>query len=272
MLKGNRMKKQIILLLFVTVNSVSTYAGGISVDAGITPPQDRFILRYQYRYMSMENSMMTKRTQMTPIVLAYGVTSGITILARGMYVHQSVSNNSEIKNGFNDLYLLSKFRLFRRNTANYVFGIAPHIATNIPIGSKEISTRTWNTELGLNISYRPRFLAFDISASYSIADITGKLDGEQGNTFNLNTAASGLIPLKTETSSVLSPVLEMTYTFKEDSENSPDNELMFLSPGLSFIYSDLTLETLFQFPVYQNKNMNVMDQNSRIIIGLKYMF
>ena len=135
--------KSSLICFFVIVFcfQVKLFAGGISVDAGITPPQDRFILRTQYRYMSMNNSMMSMKTHMIPLVLAYGVTSGFTVMARGMYVSQTVENTSEVNNGINDLFLLLKFKLYRKNTANYVFGIAPHIASNIPIGSKEISDR-----------------------------------------------------------------------------------------------------------------------------------
>lgn len=272
MLKKNKMNKKHTILLLILLVSGLVKAGGISVDAGITPPQDRFIFRTQYRYMSMENTMMTRNTQMSPFVLAYGVTSGITVMTRGIYVHQSVSNNSEINNGFNDAYLLSKFRLYRKNTANYVLGIAPHIASNIPVGSKEISNRTWNPELGLNISFRPRFLSFDLSASYVISDISGKLDERPGNIFNLNTAISGVIPLKSLASSAISPVIETTWTSVQEKAANSESNVIFVAPGLSYIYSNLTLEALMQFPVYQTERAGLMEQNSRLIIGLKYMF
>jgi len=262
------MKTKIIAIILIAFSiQGKMFAGGISVDAGITPPQDRFIFRTQYRYMSMENAMMTRYTQMSPFVLAYGVTSGITVMARGIYVHQSLSNSSEVNNGFNDVYLLSKFRLYRKNTANYVFGVAPHIASNVPVGTKEISNRTWNPELGLNISFRPRFLAFDVSAAYVISDITGKLNEKPGNIFNINTAISGVIPLNSNASSAISPVLEATYT---SVQNNAD--ILFISPGASYIHSNLTLEALVQQPVYQSEITGIMEQNSRLILGVKYMF
>lgn len=269
------MKNKLCLLVLVSFCvPVMLFAGGISVNAGLTPAQDRFILRTQYRYMSMSNSMMTTSTHMTPLVLAYGITSGFSLMVRGMYVYKSFSNNTEVNNGLNDLYLLSKFRLYRKNTANYVLGIAPHIASNVPIGSTAISNRTWNPEIGLNISYRPRFFAVDVSITYTFTDITEKSKTSSGNIYNLNTAFSALIPLKNNSSDAISPVLELSYIHQGHRNNAPSlsSDIVFISPGVSYIHSSLVLEALVQFPVYQTEEVNIMNQKSRLILGVKYMF
>jgi len=118
-----------------------------------------------------KSSMMQAKTQMVPVVLGYGITSGISIMARSVYVHKSYSNRNIVNSGMNDLYLLSKFRLFRKNTSKYTFGVAPFIASNVPIGSTEVSDRTWNPEMGLNISFRPRFFSMDLSTSFTFIDV-----------------------------------------------------------------------------------------------------
>lgn len=268
------MKQKILLFIVIIVLSQSTViAGGISTDAGLTPAQDRWIFRTQYRFMGIENSMMQMNTQMIPVVLAYGITSGFSLMARGMYVRRSFNNSTEIENGANDLYLLSKFRLYRKNTSSYVFGVAPHLASNIPVGTAEISNRTWNPEIGLNISFRPRFLAVDLSTSYTFNDALEKLNTEHVNLFNLNIAFSGNIPIKAKSSQAVSPVLEINYSV-EGSKNKETgaSEMLFISPGLTFIYSSLALEGLFQIPAYQSTSGNIRKQQSRWILGVKYMF
>ncbi len=264
-----------LLLIFIHLSSFLIRAGGISVDAGLTPAQNRFILRTQYRYMTMTNPMMRTNTHMIPMVLAYGVTPGFSLMIRSMYVYNSFSNSAEVKSGFNDLYVLSKFRLYRKNTANYVLGIAPHIASNVPIGNPDVSERTWNPELGLNISFRPRFFAIDISAYYTINDVLEKSTIEQGNVLSLNTAFSAIIPLKNKSSNAISPVVEMSYILEGNNINDdlPNKDLIFISPGVSFIHSSLVLEGLIQIPVYQTSSgENIMSQRNRLIIGIKYMF
>jgi hypothetical protein len=270
------MRKRILVLIFLFfyTSGMIIKAGGISVDAGLTPAQDRFILRTQYRFMSMNNTMMTAKTHMIPMVVAYGVTSGFSLMARGMYVHRTFSNNTETHNGFNDLYVLSKFRLYRKNTASYVLGIAPHIASNIPIGDTEISMRTWNPEIGLNVSYRPRFFAIDISTSYTFIDLLGKSEMNSGNIYEMNVAFSSIHPFKRGGNNAISPVIEINYSnesAKRDEDNS-SNEILFISPGVSFIHSSLVLEALIQIPVYQRVAENGMNKKSKLIFGVKYMF
>ncbi|MCF8218358.1 MAG: hypothetical protein K9I29_02610 [Bacteroidales bacterium] len=261
---------------FVLISSLlliqsALLAQGISTDAGLTPAQDRWIVRSQYRIMGMENSSMEMSTRMIPVVLGYGITPAFSIMARGMYMRKSITNNNKSQSGINDPFLLSKFRLYRKNTAKYTLGIAPYIASNVPVGDIEISSRTWNPEVGLNISFRPRFLAVDISSSYVFYDAGSKLTTENSNKYNLNMAFSGKIPLITK--QILSPVLEFNYFDKGKNNNSAGAvKSLFISPGLIFMHSSLSLEALYQIPVYESDETHLMDQKSRIILGIKYMF
>jgi len=185
---------------------------------------------------------------MTPLVLAYGVTPGFSVMARGMYVHRTFSDRNGIKNGLNDPFLLTKFRLYRKNTRSYVLGVAPHIASNIPVGSGEVSNRVWSPEAGLNISFRPRFLAVDLSTSYTFTDISARSEGVSGDVFSLNTAFSAFIPVKGMSSTVVSPVMELSYIHKARNRESnvEANDILFLSPGVSLIHSSLVVEALVQ--------------------------
>lgn len=264
-------QKIIILVTIIAFSQIMVRASGISTNAGLTPAQDRWIFRTQYRFMGMENSMMQMNTMMLPVVFAYGITPGFSLMLRGMYVHRSFSN--KIESGMNDLYLLSKFRLYRKNTANYVIGVAPYLASNIPIGKAVISNRTWNPEIGLNISFRPRYLSIDISTSYTFNDALEKLNSEHKNLYKLNIALSGNIPLKAKSSQAISPVLEINYSIEGRKNQVADvSEILFLSPGISYIHSSLIIEGLFQIPVYQFAGVNFSNQQSRWILGLKYMF
>ena len=73
--------------------------------------------------------------------------------------------------------------------------------------------------------------------------------------------------MKNKTNIAISPVLETTYTAVQD-----NIKLLLVSPGISYINSNLTLEALVQLPVYQSNITNSMEQNPRLILGFKYMF
>ncbi len=256
-------RRYLVIVAFLCIVQTGVLAQ-ISTDAGLTPAQDRWIFRTQYRMMGMENSMMKASTQMVPVVVGYGITSGISVMARGMYVHRSNSNSTEVNRGVNDLYLLSKFRLFRKNSSSYSFGIAPYIASNVPIGAKAVSNRTWNPEVGLNISFRPRFLSFDLSTNYTFGDVLEKISADHHNQYHLDFAFSGKIPLNAKSSQIISPVLEFNY--------SGNNNLLFISPGVSYMYSSFAFEALYQIPINESERADQMYQVARWIVGLKYLF
>ncbi len=256
-------RRLLFLVPFLGIVQTSLLAQ-ISTDAGLTPAQDRWIFRTQYRTMGMENSMMKTNTQMVPVVLGYGITSGISIMARSGYVHKSYSNNEVVNRGVNDLYLLSKFRLYRKNSSNYTFGIAPYVASNIPIGSKEVSDRTWNPEMGLNISFRPRFLSLDLSTSYTFNDVLEKISTEHMNSYNLDISFSGKVPIAAKSDQIISPVTEFNF--------SGTSNLLYISPGISYMHTSFAIELLYQIPVYELENPGQMNHTSRGIIGIKYLF
>ena len=257
------LRRFFILLSFLCIVQTGALAQ-ISTDAGLTPAQDRWIFRTQYRMMGMENSMMKTNVQMVPVVLGYGITSGISIMARTGYVHKSYSNSEVVNRGVNDLYLLSKFRLYRKNTSKYTLGIAPYVASNIPVGSIEVSDRTWNPELGLNISFRPRFLSLDLSTSYTFIDVAEKISTEHINEYNLDISFSGKIPISAKANQIISPVTELNFSGATD--------LLFISPGISYMHTSLAIEALYQIPVYESEKAGQMNHTSRWIIGLKYLF
>jgi len=257
------MRRLLILVSFLLLAFSSAFSQ-ISTDAGLTPAQDRWIFRTQYRAMGMENSMMKMNTQMVPVVLGYGITSGVSIMARAMYMRRSFSNSEIVNSGVNDFYLLSKFRLFRRNTATYSFGIAPFVASNIPMGSKDVSNRTWNPEIGLNFSFRPRFFSVDLSTRYIFHDVLEKLTTEHNDRYAIDLAFSGKIPINATSSQVISPVVEFNH--------SSSNNLLFISPGASFLSSSFGIEALYQIPVHESEQANQMVQTARWIVGLKYLF
>lgn len=265
------MKEIRLIVILVLFTSFSLQAGGISVDAGLTPGQDRWMFRTQYRYMGMENPMMTMENHMVPFVLAYGVSSNLTLMLRTIYVNRIISMSNQIQNkGFNDSYLLMKLKVYRKNTKKYIFGIAPFIASNIPIGNTKISNRTWNPGFGLSISHRPRPWSIDFTSSFSLIDILNKTDIEEKNNFNLNIALSSVIPLK-NSNNAISPVLELTYN-TELGDGTQNQELLFLSPGLMFIKSSIILEVLYQNPIFQESNDSLMKSRSRFLLGIRYMF
>lgn len=267
-------KKIITASMLILFTSFYAQAGGISVDAGLTPGQDRWILRTQYRFMKIQNLNMTAQNHIFSLMVAYGVTSNFTLIARGMYVNRIIEMNPEVqKRGFNDPFVLLKIKVYRENTAHYVLGIAPYFASNVPVGNEEISDRTWNPEVGLSMSFRPRFWSIDFTTSYTVNDALNKTEVQEIDNLSINLAFSSIIPFE-NSNMAISPVLELTFNkeFNSNVRESTKQEILYISPGLTFIKSSLMLEALYQFPVFQRTDAQIMKSKSRFVAGLRYMF
>jgi hypothetical protein len=267
-------KKIITAFMLILFTSLYAQAGGISVDAGLTPGEDRWILRTQSRFMKMQNSNMTVQNHIFPLIVAYGVTSNFTLIAGEMYVSRIIGMGHDIqKSGFNDPFVLLKIKLYRKNTAHYVLGIAPYFASNVPVGSKDISDRTWNPKVGLSMSLRPRFWAIDFTSSYTVGNALKKTKAQESDNFSINLALSSIIPLK-NSNIAISPVLELTYNkeFNSNVNESTRQEILYISPGLVFIKSSLMLEALYQIAILQRTDAQIMKSKSRFVAGLRYMF
>ncbi|MCH8316897.1 MAG: hypothetical protein IIA88_00125 [Bacteroidetes bacterium] len=250
------------------------YADGISVDAGLTPAQDRWILRSQYRLMNMYNSGTETYIHSFPLVVVYGVTSNITLMMRQSYMIKNVIFNEKTsQNGLNDPYILLKIKAFRKNTSKYTFGIAPTIATNIPVGNNQISNNIWSPKTGVNCSFRHRFWLFDLNVSYTFQDLNNKATKSYNDILNINSAFSRLFPFKNNSDILISPVMEFSYLHEFNTVNTGifTAKKLFGSPGVKFVYSSFIFEALYQIPLYQNTSEAVMKSRGNFIIGIRYM-
>lgn len=267
------MRNRFLCLIIISLLFQLRSNAQISTNAGLTPPEDRWIFRTQYRIMGMENNEMRMNTQVIPFVIGYGISSNITLIARATYISKTYEAGNLNPRGLGDLYFLLKFKLLRKNTATYTFGIAPFLASNIPIGSKEVSNQIWNPEIGLNFSFRPRFISIDLSTYYTFIDASNKLSDKYRSKYNIDLSFSYKIPIKSQATQLLSPTLEFNYSNEIQANALLSNkEVLFVSPGISYINSSIAIEILYQHPTFQQKKDNDLQQTHRWIIGFKFLF
>ncbi len=84
-----------ILAAFLCYFGSQTKAEGISVDAGLTPAQDRIVVRLQYRNMLMQMGDNDIVMYMMPVVVAYGLTPDITVMLRNIYRSVGYKRNDD---------------------------------------------------------------------------------------------------------------------------------------------------------------------------------
>lgn len=168
-------------LILVTCAVVASFgggalAGGISIDTGLTPPEDRWILRTQLRFMPrrgdptpMDRKM---RTYAVPVVLAYGLRHDFTLILKGTALHRErlMGGDARRQTGFGDLSVLGKYQLYRLNTAEHTLGMAATLGLDAPTGADPFSSETWDLKPGLYGSWRRGPWAMDLNLSYAWMD------------------------------------------------------------------------------------------------------
>lgn len=275
----------VVLLATLTAESPAL-AGGISADAGLTPPEGRWILRSQMRLMSRETPDsgvgMSMDRLMVPLVIVHGVTPAMTLGARQIIEFRSMTMNSQDTevSGFGDLYVFMKYKVLRKNTRSYTVGLSPVLGFEVPTGSRDISSNALNLNAGLYASWRAGFWAMDLNLEYGVNGLAGVADGdpEPGDGFGSTLALARQIPVGSSGEVSVAPVLELTWASTAADESAggelpnTGEEIFSLAPGLKYTKGDLILEGLIRFPVAQNQNGMQTEAGFMYLMGIRYMF
>lgn len=274
------------VLFLVGLNPWQVNAGGISVDAGLTPPEDRWIVRSQIRHMKMDTDPTGMGREMEmwafPLVIVYGLRPDTTLMLRQMIMHREMTmmGSTEKSTGASDLFLLAKYKAYRVNNPNYTFGVAPTLGLDLPTGDSTFGSETWDLLPGLFVSYRSGPWAADATTSYAwngAAD-RGKGGVNPGDEFTADLALAFQFSVANRHDMSLAPVVEFSYRhIKEDSisgapEANTGESVLYVSPGIKWTMSSTIVEGLAQIPVSQNQKGNQLKRDITLILGLRYMF
>lgn len=256
--------------------------GGISVDAGLTPPEGRWIVRAQTRYMQRSDEMSEMGMYKFPFVLAYGVRSDVTLMIRQIVTRRSMTmgGTTNTENGFDDFFALAKYKAYRRNTRSYTFGIAPTIALEMPTGSTEFSSGTWDIAAGLYFSWRAGVWAADLNMAYRWNGFTDRnaSDMVPGDAGSVDAALSYQYSVGGSAFASVFPVLELNYENERPSRSdgadagNTGGSVFYVSPGLKYATPSVILEALVRVPAAWSQNGSQPDPATGLLLGIRLLF
>jgi hypothetical protein len=272
-----------IALVLVSSNA---NAAGISVDAGLTPAEDRWIIRTLLHYMQRDEDHDSMNQRMDNyalnIVLAYGVRRNLTLLLKQPIVHREMlmSGIPREDTGLADLSLLVKSGLYRRNTRDYTLGVAAMLGLELPTGADVFTSETWDIKPGLYVSGRRGPWASDFNTVYAWNGFADKSidDVDPGDELSLDAALARQFSIGEEAEIALAPVLELswrriTQDRLHDIQVADTGEsTLYISPGIKFTRSSLILETLIRIPVLQELEGLQLKRSMGVLVGSRYMF
>lgn len=283
--------KRLLLISFgsvinLSLIAVNASAAGISVDAALTPAEDRWIFRTQVRYMRRTDDPTRMDRKMStyafPTILAYGVRPDLTLMVRQTIKNQkmSMTGSSSRNNDFDDLFVLGKYKLYRRNTPDYTFGIASTLGLEFPTGADPFTSETWDLQPGLYTSWRSGPWATDFNIAYKWNGFADRGEGglNPGDELSLDWALAYQFSIGEKAHASLAPVLELSYKnigsdrlHSEDVANTGES-VFYLSPGIKYTTSSFILEALLQVPVWQDQKGSQLERGMSVICGVRYMF
>lgn len=274
------MKNTVIAVTTViALLAVSASAGGISVDAGLTPAQNRLILRTQLRSMSRaapDDQNRSMQMFAVPLVVAYGLRPDLTIMTRGIVMRRTMEmmGNRKTEFGLADLMVMGKYRVFRKNTRYYSLGLAATVGLEIPVSEKPFGSETWDVTTGLFSSLRMDEWAIDVDTRYVTNGIGSLGKDKPPDQVSVNGAVAYQVPLASSGRYALAPVAEIGYEAQltEGEQNGfVAQDVVWLSPGAKLTVSNLILEGLVRIPVWQNVSGG-MKHRVGFLTGVRYMF
>ncbi len=278
----------IILTAAIALNTSPDFvqASGISVDAGLTPSEDRWIFRLQTRYMHSTakapgiNSEM--KMYVVPVVAVYGLRNYLMLMARQTIVSREMSmlGSSGRKNGFGDFFFLLKYKAFRVNTPDYTLGISPTIGISVPTGNQAFTSETWDLDMGVYASGRRGRWATDLNIAYRAIGVAGdRADNiETGDEFSADWAGAYQFSYNSTSEATLAPVLELSFSrVMPDASNGIEitdtgERLFYISPGAKLSTSSVIGETLIRIPVWQNQVGVQLEKEIGFIAGIRLLF
>ena len=277
----------VLIALFAanTIMAGFVSAAGISIDAGLTPAENRWIFRSQMRFMQRDNDPTTAeremKSYMLPVVVAYGIRSDLAIMIRQALRRNKIKMQglSSTNTGLIDILLLAKYRLLRLNTPGYTIGISPTLGLEIPSGADNFTSNSWDLHLGTFVSGRSRSWGVDLNVTYVWNGMakTSSADRDAGDEVSMESALAYQFGLGQNANFALAPVIEFSY-LKISSDSKYGNTIantgesvLLLSPGFKVTLSSIILESLLQFPLWQNQLGLQTERAPSFLIGIRIM-
>lgn len=278
----------IILTVAIALNTSPhvVQAAGISVDAGLTPSEDRWIFRLQTRYMHSTAEAPGINSEMKmyafPMVAAYGLRNYLMLMARQTIVSREMLmlGSSGRKNGFGDFFFLMKYKAFRVNTPDYTLGISPTIGISVPTGNQAFTSETWDLNMGVYASGRRGRWGTDLNIAYRANEFAGdRADNiETGDEFSADWAAAYQFSYNSTSETTVAPVLELSFsrvmpnTLSGNEVPNSGEKLFYVSPGAKISTSSVIGETLMRIPVWQNQAGVQLEKEIGFIAGIRLLF
>jgi hypothetical protein len=215
-----------------------------------------------------------------PVVLAYGVRSNVTLVARQALIRRerTVLEDSSTESGLGDTYVFVKYKAFRSNSPRLTFGVAPTVGVEFPTGQSAFSSNTWDLRAGLYASTRTRTWSSDVNIAYMRNDMFDDVVVVPGDELSIDAAAAYQFVIDHNGAVTASPVLELSYLkvwpsrIGDDEAPNTGESVLYVSPGAKLSTSMVIMEGLVRIPVRDDLAGDQPKRNVQALLGFRFLF
>lgn len=247
---------------------------GLNTNVALTPPEDGFIIRMQWRHTEFKEDPLPLDRDLTldavPFTLVYGVTADLAILGTVPIVHRDLEFGSgpELSDtGVADIPLLAKYRFYQDDKPGRTTRIAAIGGLEVPTFDDDFSSESFDPVIGAVWTHQRREWWVDADLLYKF-NTGGGLDSDDELRGDL-AYSHRLIGGENEAIGPwgLYAIGELNASYLTDGSYE-----VFLSPGLQYITPNMILEAGVQLPIAQDMKVPRLETDHTLVLSIRIQF
>ncbi len=254
--------------------SAGAAAAGLNTNVALTPPEDGWIVRAQWRFSSLGGDPTTLgRTgdlSLQPITAVYGVTADLALQATVPIIYRKIAFGSGVERsdtGVGDIPLLAKYRFYQKDSPGVTTRWAAIGGLEVPTFDDAFSSDSFDPIIGTVWTHQERewWIDWDILYKFNTA---GGLDGDD----ELRGDIAASVRLLGGESDTIGPW--GLYAIGEVNANyfTDGSVQVFGSPGIQWITSNVILEAGVQLPMVQDLAAPRLEKDFTVVLSFRVQF
>ena len=246
-------------------------AAGLNTNVALTPPEDGWIIRAQWRYSRLGDDPTPPGRQVNlslqPITAVYGVTADLALQATVPISYRKIAFGSGVERsdtGVGDITVLAKYRFYQEDKPGVTTRWAAIGGLEVPTFDGAFSSESFDPIIGTVWTHQERawWIDWDILYKFNTA---GGLDGED----ELRGDVAASVRLLDGESDTIGPW--GLYAIGEVNANyfTDGSVQIFVSPGIQWITPNLILEAGVQLPMVQDLAAPRLERDFTVVLSLR---
>ena len=264
----------LVVLMMCTAPSV-IHAAGLNTDVALSPPEDGFIIRTQWRYSQLSDDPTPMDRQVNllviPTTIVYGITADLTILGTVPVIYRHTDFGSgggaETDAGVGDIPLLLKYRFYQEDEPGVTTRWSVIGGLELPTFDDDFSSDSVDPIIGTVWTHQELdwWVDWDLIYKFNTAGGIRGDDELRGDVAVSLRLAGGEGDDRGPWG--LYAIGEINAKYIVDGSSQ-----VFLSPGIQFITPQLILEVGAQLPVHQDMKSPRLETDFTVVGSIRFQF